>query len=266
MRFLFLFILLMCIPYLVRAADFDLRKLYGFHWSNVELPSTKEEKQSIIDFIYRKDSLLECEDWDSTSFENFLGYVHFVHINGDHLLDIIYSGEFCGEGALTYILVSKGNAYEVVFEDFGEVQNISVKDKFLKDFCFIDVGCCDNISTTVSNCVAYDSVNNLRFDCNSFLDFYSGTDLPNMLLKEPLSGTALVNRLRIRMSPKIESLPYDENHEIYGNISGELDKGSHGIVWAEEKDIEGRTWYFMQIKGTLGWVMAKYIKIETGKR
>lgn len=207
--------------------------------------------------------MLECEDWDSTSFENFLDYVHFVHINGDHLLDVIYNGEYCGEGMLTYILLNKGNTYEVIFKNWGEVRNISVKDNFLKDFCFVVVGCCDDISSSVSSYISYDSVSNLRFEYKWFMDFYTGTDMPNVLLKEPLSGRTIVNRLRIRMSPKIENLPYDENHEIYGNISGELDKGSHGIVWAEEKDIEGRTWYFMQINGTLGWVMAKYIKVES---
>lgn len=261
MRYSFLIILLLSISGHARAEDFDLRKLYGFQWSNVELPSTMEEKRAIIDFIYSKDSLLTCEDWDSTSFENFTDYVHFLHINGDHLLDVIYSGAQCGEGILTYILLNKGNAFEIIHTNWGGVKYLHIDNNSLKSFYLIQTGCCDEIEISMSTCISFDSVNNLRFGCLENASYYSGTDLPNTLLKWPLLGRATVNRLRIRMSPKVEDFPYDENHEIHGNISEVLNKGSEGVVWAEEKDIEGRKWYFMQINGTLGWVIAKYVKI-----
>lgn len=265
MRTISVVVLLFNFSKILLAEEFDLRKLYGFQWSNVELPSTKEEKRAIIDFIYRKDSLLECEDWDSTSFEDFLDYVHFVHINGDHFLDVIYSGERCGEGVLTYILLNKGNTFEFVYKDMGEIKHLDIGGKILKEFYIEHRGCCDDISVYAGVCTAYDSANNLRFDCKPGAD-YSWVNLPKDLYLNPKFGNVSARKLTLRMSPEVENSPYDENYEIYGNILGTISNKKKTTIWADEKDILGRKWYFVETDRGLGWVMAKYIKIETVKR
>ncbi len=265
MRYSFLIILLLSISGHARAEDFDLRKLYAFQWSNVELPSTIEEKRAIIDFIHSKDSLLLCEGRDSTEYEHFMDYVHFVHINGDHLLDVIYSGEYCGEGVLTYIFLNKGSSYEFVYKDMGEIKHLDIQSKILKEFYIEHSGCCDDISVYAGVCTAYDSANNLRFDCKPGAD-YSWVKLPSALYPNPKLGNVSVEKLTLRMSPKIENSPYDENYEIHGNIIGTLSNKEKTTIWADEKDSKGRKWYFIQTSLTLGWVMAKYIKIESTKR
>lgn len=68
------------------------------------------------------------------------------------------------------------------------------------------------------------------------------------------------------MSPEVENSPYDENYEINGNILGTISNKKKTTIWADEKDILGRKWYFVETDRALGWVMAKYIKIETSKR
>lgn len=260
MKWLFHVILLLNIPSLLFADDFDLRKLYSFQWSSVELPSTKEEKRAVIDFIYRKDSLLVCQDWDSTSFENFSSYLHLVHINSDHLLDAIYSGEYCGEGMLTYVMINNGNTYEIVYYSLGEIKYLNLRDRIVNEFYLEEVGCCDDIRANVHNCHAYDSANNIRFDCKLGAD-YSWVELPHGLYPNPKLGNVSAKKLTLRMSPKIENSPYDENFEIHGNIIGSLLQKEKITVWTEDKDTKGRKWYFIQAKGTIGWVMAKYIKI-----
>ncbi len=181
------------------------------------------------------------------SIADFENKLHFIDLNGDGKLDIIYCGYSGGESYYTRMFLNVNGKYVKIFEEAQYLESLDF-DKLgkLKSLVMLDFGCCAEYieyETTYLINAGYKFVIQLRRAKASF------TVPPQRMLAHPFKIIVVNDNSKLRSAPAIDDLStviYDA--EGLGNVIAKYSRNSTGLVWAEESDSTGRTWWLVEME------------------
>jgi hypothetical protein len=213
-------------------------------WKDIEVELSHTEKEKLLESFYELEMFKALKDHELVTKSNF----HFVHLNEDKLVDIVYSGYARTESNRTIFLQNTGSSFKILIDLFGEIATLekNLNNKSLK-FYILNYPCCAGYTYHIESYSYYYQTNNLLLDTK--VAFIEGTIFPEKKTIDKNFET--VHELyRLRTSPVIDNkIPdkYSTPHEGVGNIVAEFDKGTKGKAIAESTDETGRVWWFVII-------------------
>lgn len=220
-------------------------------WSDFETKIDFKTKKRIILKLGREDfynSQLNGED----KFE-YANHFHFLDIDKDNDLDIIYNASDGADSDLILIWLNNNDVYTQIYQESGLIKSLKFKGETLEliidSYQYSDVLYAKFISLYLSNGKA-----------NAFKTFkyFSEIRFPLDLKKhENIKQENLI----LRSTPFIKNEPcieYSDGNTYCGNIIKQFDNERNGYSISTYKDIAGTTWWFSIIeteenKYELGW-------------
>lgn len=178
--------------------------------------------------------------------KDFINKLHFIDLNGDKNLDIIYEGWSGSESDNTQIFINKNGHITKVFEAFQYIESLDFdKNEKLISFTILDFGCCAEYIEYETKFSVTDN-----FETSILLQRAkpSFTTPPQVLFSEPVKFTTISDEYTLRSSPIIDdtsTVIYDAPNK--GNAIAKFSKNSSGQAWAEQKDNTGRTWWLVEM-------------------
>ena len=213
-------------------------------WTEFEIKLTEDEKNKLLESVYEIEMFGEFKENELVTDRNF----HFVHINEDELVDIIYYGFAGTESNRTIFLKNTGNSFKILIDLFGEIVTLE-KDPNTKSLLFhvVNYPCCAGYTNHAEKYSYYYKTNKLLLDRK--IAFIKGTEFPEK--KTIKKNFETINELyRLRTNPVVNNNvndKYSTPHEGVGNIIAEFEKGTKGTALAESVDETGRVWWFVII-------------------
>lgn len=251
------------VSFLYAQEIFPYDEIGKFNWTDVEVKQSlskkevKAEKRKVIRALFRT-RLFEGWDDDNTHYHYqwMLKGIHFVNVNGDNKVDVIYCGEFQGEGTIIIILLNDGTKYRHAFDVLGRPCKLVYESNILKRMYIEHVGCCASNSTLLYRYRVECINSKLKFikECES--EILTNSKLPQKLLSKPYVKNIILKKVHLRSSPFLKNYPFDDFLEQYGNRIGVLTENTPVKIIAEEEDVQGNTWYFVEVE-------AKYKILKT---
>jgi hypothetical protein len=240
-----------------------------FDWSKIETEINDTEKSSLIDLLKAHfDYFLNSEFYK----DDFAEKIHFVDINNDNKIDVIFNGWSGGEPDIIRFFIQSENGFDKWFEILQNPLEIKITNNRIDEIIAIDNGCCDAYQVTISKYKVSDKLN--LISQTSYIDW---TDM-NGITIEPTKFQIINDTYFIRDSPKIDNETENERFETKGNSIGEFLKGQKGIAYKSSTDSTGRVWWLMEsepldslqnsyfyneskIKTSfIGWISSRYVK------
>jgi hypothetical protein len=240
-------------PAKAQELTFPIRK--DFAWGSVEKQVSKAEidefiKETPDEFGYYRQ---EVTNYHSYNLDSLRLCLHFLDINGDNLLDVIFDGQSGGEPREIEIFINKGDGYKKVFSDMQAISKLEWRDNRLSKLYIFDWGCCDDY-------VDYGKIYQTVFDKTNVPDLVQihqeasihFGEKPDTLLEKPTRFVVLNNNYNIRFAPIIDDTSgqiWDDerNRQFHGNIIGKLSKGAKGHALGKKTDSSGREWWYVEI-------------------
>jgi hypothetical protein len=264
---------------------FPLRR--DFSWEKVEKKVPKSQIDQFIQSTPKEFELYRGELAKSIglNLDNLVPCLHFLDINGDNRLDVIYDGRTAGEGAIIEIFVNLGDTYKKVFSEMQSIFKLDWLDNKLYRLYIYDGGCCDDPLEFKKIYQAVYSKTNKP----DFVQMYQGTgigrsELPDTLLERPIRFEVLNDNYKIRSFPDVDDVsrqPWDDGiHPSHGNWIGKLSKGARGTAFGKKTDKLGREWWYVEIDEefypsgdvllkeeenefptkVIGWISSRFVK------
>ncbi len=192
------------------------------------------------------DSLAYYYDNESYKEKKFKDCFHFMDLNADGKLDVIYGGFSGSEASLVKIFLQKENQFVPVFEGYQELSaSFFDANKKLTSFILLDFGCC-------ADYIEYETKYNVLDDFNIALNYQRArivrTQAPKTIWNTPIKFITLNDGYALRSEPMKEDTAtyiYDAIGE--GNTVAKYPKNAKGLAWAEYKDKSNRVWWFVEM-------------------
>lgn len=173
--------------------------------------------------------------------------VHFINLNEDDYIDVIYANSLGLDDASFYY--GTKDSFRLVLQ--------APPPNFIKELKFEGKKCVEVILESIPyvgevHCeMIYRLVNN-SFELNSGRWNMDCSSTPSQYFKEPLQIKVKIDSCPLRENPKIAKGEcfYEDGDEFYNknsNIVGIYEKGSIGLGWAKEKDKNGILWILTEI-------------------
>lgn len=243
-------------------------------WSNHQDQISKTEKKHIVDSIFSVSPFKKFErDFINDSL------FHFIDLNNDGKIDLIYNGFAGNESDRILIYIKKNQKYTLVTDYFGELIDLVFENKALKKILIDDYPCCAGV---INQYETYEfNASSNEFTIIEKVACYFRTKLPQQRTIG-FQFTTVNDNYRMRFEPKINNKNDTElkRFEAIGNIIAEFPKGSTGLAVAEQTDKTGRIWWFVIMDAvnkpsssifyggnnnelpfkTSGWMSSRYLK------
>ena len=248
-----------------QVAPYVIRKCEPFKWSNYEISVSKQFKDSVLN-TFRPMYTKFSGEHPTNLPGNFTDSFHFVELNGDGRVDLIYQGWTGGEGTIVDFYINTGKSYKKVFSDFMELLDLHLEKKKLISFVIYNPGCCAEM-------VQFERHYQVspQFDCKlqwqgAILEGMSAFERkiePDSFFGNQFQFQTLNEDYALRYQPLIsdtapveiwEALP--DNRKPRGNIVAVFPKGAIGTAWAHKTDSTGREWWLVEMKPL------KYLKFD----
>ena len=167
--------------------------------------------------------------------------LHFIDLNNDKKLDVIYSGTSGAESDCVIFLLNTDNSYKILYEEYTNIRDLIFDGSKLVGYTGLDFGCCaDYIQKETKYSVSEDWNRSVIYQRVKA----SYTELPEKLFEKPFRFEIKCDTLKLRATPVID----DTNMFIYdtiGNVVSSYLKGSKGFAWSEKQTYLGETWWFV---------------------
>lgn len=186
------------------------------------------------------------DDNEPYSEKKFKDCFHFMDLNADGKLDVIYGGFSGSEPDLVKIFLHKENQFVPVFEGYQELSALVFDaNKKLTSFIILDFGCCDQY-------VEYETKYNVSDNFNIALNYQRArivrTQAPKTIWSKPIKFNTLNDGYALRSEPiKDDTATYLYGYSVEGNTVTKYPKNAKGLAWAEYKDKSNRVWWFVEM-------------------
>ena len=242
------------------------------NWKDFEVEINLEIKNK---FLSKFDSIYNYVKNDEFYGEKYDSMFHFLHLNGDSLIDVIFEGWSGGEPYVCEFYFNTGETFELQFQALQYITQMEIEDKRLKSFKIIDFGCCaEYVHWEKQYEIKNDTINILlkRAKINA-------TIKPENYFKTPKKFIVNNASYFLRFEPEINNdTLYAPYYEGEGNKVAEYFKGDLGIAYAEKSDSTGRNWWFVEMEPKLefryniiynsqndrpkylGWMSSRFVK------
>ena len=169
--------------------------------------------------------------------------LHFIDLNNDKKLDVIYSGTSGAESDCVIFLLNNDNDYKILFEEYTNIRDLIFDGGKLVGYTGLDFGCC-------AEYVQKETKYKVTEDWNRSVVYQrvkvSYTGLPEKIFERSIRFEIKSDTLKLRATPIID----DKNVFIYdtiGNVVSSYLKDSKGFAWSEKQNDLGETWLFVEM-------------------
>lgn len=248
-------------------------------WNEYELKISRKDKEmyagklpKLFDYFFNPESENHTQD-------DFIRNLHFMDLNNDRLIDIIYEGWGGGESDRVIIFLNENNkGFKKVFDDFQFVESLEIINGRLSSITILDFGCC-------AEYVEYETKYKLNDNFDKSISYQRAkpnyVQAPKTLFKQPKQFVTMNDEYTLRSSPVINDTAtfiYDAVGK--GNVIAKYPKNSKGMAWAEERDKEGRIWWLVEMYPVeklnenliyykdsipvreIGWMSSRYVLVQ----
>lgn len=170
-----------------------------------------------------------------------------VDLNGDGLVDMIFTGFSGGESDLTRIFLNLDSSFKLVFEDYQYITSLTIKDRRLTRLKTADPGCCDAYLYFEREYKVSQDFGSLDFIKGKQTAEYFHAERPITMLKEPVPWESRHDTILIRASAAILDEPYNPQFETFGNIIAGYKQKIRGTILAVQKGNNGEEWVYIEI-------------------
>jgi hypothetical protein len=262
-----------------------------FNWQSIEKQMPKivvtkfiQEKRSDFHFYGAGEYSLPIDSLYSR--------LHFVDLNNDGAMDVIYEGESDDEGGIVMIFMHYGGVYEKVFEERQNVYKMDWENGKLSRIFIDNIGCCADY---VEFEKGFELTNN-TINKPLFKQFYQtasayifGMKKPDSLFDKHFRFEVMNDNYNLRYQPVIDDTSFepwnsdDTFPKALGNTIAKLPEGAKGTALAKQTDKTGRVWWYVEMDEQYplkqyvlyqnqnkfptkvkGWLSSRFVKVLTG--
>jgi hypothetical protein len=215
-----------------------------FNWIDIEVELDEAEKAILLEQVFQIELFEMLKGHDIVKKSNF----HFVNLNDNEHIDIIYYGFALTESNRTIFLENNGRNFNITIDLFGELKSFEKKPSENSfSFCILNYPCCAGYTFHLESYTYNTASEILRLDRK--IAYIKGTKFPEIADFNKKFET--VNEpYRLRAHPFIDNDFPDKFFTYYeseGNLIAEFMKGTQGRSIAEYMDDTGRVWWFVII-------------------
>lgn len=232
-------------------------KAHSFKWEEVEIKVTPRYRDSILTPLVKSCHHCFIEGFDpKPRVREFKNSFHFVDLDGDGLLDLIYEGQSDGEPNIVEMYLNKKKKFEKVFSDYERLTDLAFQNKKLVYFVIDNYGCCAEVVNFERHFLVDEN-----FKCRLIIQraILEGMKVgnegfihPDGYFDQPIKFRILNSGYALRYAPEIsDSTPpevYMAKDSTKGNILALYPAGYHGIAWGYKKDTTGREWWLVEME------------------
>jgi len=240
------------IPYCIRQAA-------SFKWSNYEVAISEKFKDSCLE-TFRGLYVNSTYKPESKLPKKFTQCFHFVNLNGDKNIDLIYEGNAGSEGSYVTFYLNTGKQLEGIETQNGYVWDLKFKENKLSSFVIYNPGCC---AETIEFERHYNVSPLFKCKLEWQVSIIQGMNKfePDSFFQKPFQFQTLNEDYSLRYEPRISDQVPNEISEgargpYHGNSTALYPKGSIGTAWATKKDSTGREWWLVEMEPL------KYLKFD----
>ncbi|MCP4437865.1 MAG: hypothetical protein GY810_02895 [Aureispira sp.] len=180
--------------------------------------------------------------------EEYYNSFHFLHLNDDNELDLIYEGWGGGEGTVVKAFINEGEQMKFLFDNYQQLYDLQFDEKrCLKSFKVLDFGCCVPFDLLMSQY----TIKNNTIELEWGLSALSGLEEPKHFFRKAKKVKVAKPKVDMRYEPWIapEDEPgYSGPLEVVGNKTALYNKGDKGVAYAETKDTIGNVWWLVEME------------------
>ncbi len=215
-------------------------------WSKYDQQVTKPLRTKYIESIKIHFDSLAYEERDYSDEKKFNDRFHFIDLNADGKLDVIYAGFSGSEPDIVKIFLNKGNQLIPVFQGYQDLSTLVFdENKQLRSFTLLDFGCCAEYNEYETK---YKVDNNFKIELIYQRARLVRTIPPTNIWSKPIKFLTLNDDYTLRSEPIKEDTGtyiYDAIGE--GNFVAKYPKNAKGLAWAAYKDKTNRVWWFVEM-------------------
>lgn len=214
----------------------------AFDWQKVVLEIDQETKDKVIQRVLQEPSFGRIKN---LAFDSIVDNFHFLDLNGDKELDVVYNGGYGAENEIIYLLTAWNKEFIVSNPLFGLITDFQVLEKSI-NLKIYDYGCCAEFVDVYSKYKVLFDYEKIEFKNLYAYSKISVTQKPEDFIEE-IRFEVQNDGYKLRAQPEIineyDGLP--EEAIIDGNTLAIYPKGSIGTAISEKMDQSGRLWWFV---------------------
>lgn len=226
------------------------------NWKAIEKKDlSAKEKRELIKIL--KDTTYYFEYCSEGNSGAYLPYFHFIDLDGDKDLDIVFNEKTCSghEIKSIYVFMNKNGKYELVVREAGRVVNIDLK---AKEMLFYEYPCCASVSNIYRN---YKIEKDTVYPDYGIV-FYSAS-FPHLRTTFPYQMKKSIE-LDLTTGTELYMYPQRESkYDIYfdkENLIGRSDKNVTVEIYSTFTDESGDTWKHCLIESKSVNFINEYMK------
>ena len=206
---------------------------------------SKEEKLKLIDKVEPIFKYLATYDnWQQEVLDDF----HFVDLDNDTDLDLVFTGWSGGEPVCVRIYANIKGEYKEVFESYQEITKIEFTSNKLSRILIHDPGCCAAYIAFDEDYSFNVKKDDFKFKLTNRTGLLYPTEEPTDKFDTPINFEVLNDKYYLRLTPNIDTVDQAFAEDMQpDNVIAEFKKGTKGIAYAQRTDDTGRVWWFVEI-------------------
>jgi hypothetical protein len=221
--------------------------------------------------------LTHLDNWKEENAKHF----HFIDLDQDDDLDLIYDGWSGSEPSCVRIYLNRSEIFEKVFDYGQSVEAVKIYNNQLKYIYVKDPGCCGAYLIHETEFTFNPISDDLKYEMDKQVVYTDQTEVPEKIFVNKKDFKVVQDKYHMRLTPKIDTtdVPFHIG-ELESNICATYTKGASGKVLAEKADQTGRVWYFVEMDTNAipifsvfydheqyptnyrGWMSSRYLEVE----
>lgn len=229
------------------------------NYTEIETKIPFEEKKNILLTLGRQD--FYNKQLDGEYRDSYASHYHFIDINKDGNLDIVYNSADGADGELLIIwLGDSDNIFNKVIQQPGLLRFWNLDKGSFLVFEWAYFG-------EIEGKLLHFQLDKDRMKLREVIKYPAKIELPDSF--EIITEFRTLNdNYNLRSSPTILNTPceeYPDGNNYCGNQYKTLPKGTRGLAIAKSIDETGRIWWLSKIPdsssmSTIGWLSSKYVE------
>lgn len=213
-------------------------------WTELESVSNSEKLALIESVKTEFDYLATYETWKDENLSKF----HFIDLDKDGDLDLIFDGWSGGEPTCVRIYLNRNDEYHQVLDEYQIIQDLQMDDHGLSSISIEDPGCCSAYIVFNMEYTVFTSKDTMDFVLDSRTARIENTLLPSKKLGKPVRFSVENDFYFLRATPSIDTTDlWYEGRRGTDNIIAKYSKGAEGTAYGHSTDETGRVWWFVEI-------------------
>lgn len=241
--------LLLILPARIYAQGVTPLKQEDFTYAGYEVKATETTVKAFIQANLSEFYVYTQREDKYYTIKDLYHALHFIDVNGDGLLDVIFEGQSGGEGTIIKIFMRSQKGYSKVFEERQALTRVVFENKRLTEITVTDRGCCADYVTYKKQYTVSFPGSKPVFKQIRQIAFISEGAVPDSMFTAPFKFVILNNNYNFRCAPFIDdssSHEWSDASAPKGNVIGKFSEGAICTALGKKIDDTGREWWYIE--------------------